>query len=1449
MLLLAITTIALVAAGLMVSTSSPASAQGAPASLNDDTPGVWLHAAGLSSPADCLGDPAGARIDNILEAAQQNGTLSLVGSSAGEVRSYTSGTSAETPNIGEIDTTTAEVVTGLSAIDDFGQFSNGDDDSANVDTGTGGAIRLDITGPQVLVADGVISTGVPGSASDSLDGAEIFILEDAELSGYTITLVNDAGFSTAIAVDDLQLNPATRDGADDIVVAIDLDTVPGWTGAVTEIALRDDGILGSTVDSCTSQGLLDSSLEIDAVLVKKSDPFVPVPVVTIEKTTDGVDADAAPGPTLVAGESVFFEYTISNIGNVDLESLVVADSVEDSALIDCGTGSNTIDNLPQGRTVVCGLTATVNIGAYENTGTVTAQAVGFTVEVSDSDLSHYTGVVPARSTIGDTVWVDLDGSGTQNGTESGIENVTVTLSGPASGSTVTDANGNYLFSQLPPGDYTIAVDAATLPAGFVATFDLNGPANGSSTETLAVSASALDHDFGYAPAASVAIEASTNGSDADTAPGVTVEVGSQITWTYTVTNTGPITVTDAVVLDAAGASIDCGGLTANVIASLTPGQTVTCAATGTASLGAFATEGTVTANAAGGQAPGASDPTNYTGVPRPVASIGSVVWIDTNQDGVQQSTEAGVPGITVNLVGPGGPQSLVTDTAGNYLFNDLDPGTYTVTMGAAPLGFAVTADPEGAVDGSAQVVLDGADVLDVDFGYSIDASIDIETATNGAQSDTAPGNSLFEGTSLEWSYVVTNTGTAALESIVVNDSELAGVDCGDGTSQIASLAPGASAACVLTGSTVTLGAYQNIGSAVGVVVGAPSIAVDDSDATNHLGVANATGVVTGRAWTDANRNGVRDAGEADAGGGLIVRLLSADGATLVAETVTSVAGTYSFTGLAAGSYSVQIIPAVGQVLTPANIGPDDTVDSDFDTATGLAGPIVLAAAETRSSVDAGLADALAIVGGLVWNDEDEDGVRSGESSRVGVTVNLLSVDGAGAPGQVLDTAVTTADGYRFEAEPSLDYFVQIETPSGLVLSPQNAGANDAVDSDFDAGALAPVTNLTSGEERLTIDAGVFEPVVVPSTATPVPATATPVPSTATPVPATATPVPATATATPVPATPVPSTATPVPATPVPSTATPVPASPVPSTATPVPASPVPATATPVPATATGVASPTAIPTSTATPTPAPGTVSGSVIADANNNGTLDDGEEAATGLTIRIFAADESGAALNQLAEVTTDDDGRFEINDLPIDASYILMVVPARDQVIAIAGPDNNALNPSGMTAVFELTTDEPTQVFAAAVANAQVDPEPTTEPTVEATVEPTTEPTVEATVEPTTEPTAEPTAVVPSTTTATATPVLTATAVPTATAAPTSTPTAAPAPTATAAARVLGATTAPTAAPTVTPQPTSTPVPATAPLALTGSNAGTLASLAVVLVLTGIFVLLAIRNRRLFR
>ena len=97
--------------------------------------------------------------------------------------------------------------------------------------------------------------------------------------------------------------------------------------------------------------------------------------------------------------------------------------------------------------------------------------------------------------IGDYVWFDANGDGVQDPSEAGIANVTVTLTGPnGTSTTVTDADGLYIFDDLDAGDYVVTVG--------------EGPANTSLTTPgtdeviLSEGEDYVEADFGFNSSAS-----------------------------------------------------------------------------------------------------------------------------------------------------------------------------------------------------------------------------------------------------------------------------------------------------------------------------------------------------------------------------------------------------------------------------------------------------------------------------------------------------------------------------------------------------------------------------------------------------------------------------------------------------------------------------------------------------------------------------------------------------------------------------------------------------------------------------------------------------------------------------------------------------------------------------------------------------------------------------------
>jgi len=124
-------------------------------------------------------------------------------------------------------------------------------------------------------------------------------------------------------------------------------------------------------------------------------------------------------------------------------------------------------------------------------------------------------------------------------------------------------------------------------------------------------------------------------------------------------------------------------------------------------------------------------------------------------------------------------------------------------------------------------------------------------------------------------------------------------------------------------------------------------------------------------------------------------------------------------------------------------------------------------------VNAGLVTKYSL-GARVWLDNSGDGVLDpGDGSVPGVTVQLL-----GSESQVLATEVTSPTGeYSFTGLPAGRYRIRFgKVPDGLIFTSQDAGGNQAIDSDVDqTGETAVFTLGSDSPADLSIDAGLTSP--------------------------------------------------------------------------------------------------------------------------------------------------------------------------------------------------------------------------------------------------------------------------------------------------------------------------------------------------------------------------------------
>uniref|UniRef100_UPI003FA1D457 SdrD B-like domain-containing protein n=1 Tax=Paenirhodobacter enshiensis TaxID=1105367 RepID=UPI003FA1D457 len=389
--------------------------------------------------------------------------------------------------------------------------------------------------------------------------------------------------------------------------------------------------------------------------------------------------------------------------------------------------------------------------------------------------------------------------------------------------------------------------------------------------------------------------------------------------------------------------------------------------------------------------------------------------------------ETGAAGQTVKLVNAAGAVIATTTTAadGSYSFTGLDAGEYRVQF---------PTNVNGKVLVNANV--GSNDAIDSDADPATGLTGPVYLAIGEAKTDTDAG--------------VKDPGTASLAGRIFFDANGNNVDDGEAgvggqTVQlvnaagavIASATTAADGSYIFTG--LDAGNYQvkfptNVGGKVLVNANVGSNDAIDSDADPATGLTGTIPLAIGEAKTDtdaglkdpgtaaignfvffdANANGLQDTGEAGVSG-VKVTLYSAAGAVL-ATTTTDASGKYLFDGLKAGTYKVGFEEKVGYNFTTADVGSNDTLDSDANVVTGLTAPITLGIGQINLTVDAGLVAefvntppvAVNDVAGTCADVPKTVDVLANDSDADGHALSITAINGmAIAEGQTVTTATGT----------------------------------------------------------------------------------------------------------------------------------------------------------------------------------------------------------------------------------------------------------------------------------------------------------------------------------------------------------------------------------------------------------------------------------------------------------
>ena len=314
------------------------------------------------------------------------------------------------------------------------------------------------------------------------------------------------------------------------------------------------------------------------------------------------------------------------------------------------------------------------------------------------------------------------------------------------------------------------------------------------------------------------IEKATNGYDADLPPGPTLQLGSVVTWTYVVTNTGDVDLVNVRVTDDKEGFI-------GTIAFLPVGGRQTLTKQGIVQRGQYANTGCVVGYTQAGVEVRDCDPSHYDppgdDYPEPPTTVAVDLEKATNGVDADQATGPRVPvGSTVTwtyVITNTGQQALW----GIYLYDE-EEGRITCPFRSLQPRQSMTCRLTGIATAGQYANEawvnawgdNGAQVSDTDWSHYFGqqdqypeppttVAVDLEKATNGVDADQATGPRVPVGSTVTWTYVITNTGQQALWGIYLYDEEEGRVTC-----PFRSLQPRQSMTCRLTG-IATAGQYAN----------------------------------------------------------------------------------------------------------------------------------------------------------------------------------------------------------------------------------------------------------------------------------------------------------------------------------------------------------------------------------------------------------------------------------------------------------------------------------------------------------------------------------------------------------------------------------------------------------------------------------------------------------------
>ncbi len=710
------------------------------------------------------------------------------------------------------------------------------------------------------------STPLPGRAALSLTkqaGAPTDTNADQRIDAgdtiaYTFTLTNTG----TVTLTDLTVLDSRLAGAPDCLAR---SLAPGaGTDCRGDYRISQDDVDAGTVDnSATATGLDPSGTTVDAGPASTSTPLSRTSSLTVDKqASPPVDVDR--DGRIDSGDRIDYTFLVTDTGVTTLTDVAVVDPLVGA--VACPTTT-----LAPGTDITCTASYTltqadVDAGGVTNTATAAGTGPdGLGVSAAaDSTSTPASAVADLSVDKRAGVPTDVNGNGRVDAGDTIDYTITVTNTGAVSldlvgvDDALTGATG-CSPTRIAPGEaadcpttYTITqadVDAGSVSnvaTGHAVTPDgtrIESASDVTSSSTDATATMTLDKRAG------TPVDANGNGR---------VDAGDTIGYTFVITNTGALTLTEVGVDDPSTEDPRCDRTTLppadgqddqNNVATCTVTYEIT-----QADVDAGSVDNRAVARATGpGNRAVASDP-DTTSVP--TSTVGGLsidkragVPVDVNHNGQVDAGDTigytfavtNVADTTIRQVRIDDPELPVVDCPDRLLrpaqVTDCT-GTYVITQADVDAGTVDNSATATGVDPFGGAVRSPSDATSTPTSASATLTLDKQagTPTDGGASG-APDGLVDAGDTIAYTFLVTNTGVVTLSALRIDDPRIQGPIACD----VTALRPGASTTCraryTITQTDVDTGAVVNAAVATATTPADTTVASDSDQTTTPTSAA------------------------------------------------------------------------------------------------------------------------------------------------------------------------------------------------------------------------------------------------------------------------------------------------------------------------------------------------------------------------------------------------------------------------------------------------------------------------------------------------------------------------------------------------------------------------------------------------------------------------------------